>query len=55
MCVCVDDQQSLHSAGLYNGSDLFIWNGIEVTHNSNVHMSVIQNTTNTICMNGCVC
>lgn len=25
-----DDQQSLYSAGVYNGSDLFVWNGTEV-------------------------
>ncbi|KAM9482622.1 ubiquitin carboxyl-terminal hydrolase 40 [Clarias gariepinus] len=25
-----DDQQSLCSAGVYNGSELFVWNGIEV-------------------------
>lgn len=37
--VCADDQQSLYSAGVYNGSDLFVWNGTEVTHSTTVMYS----------------
>ena len=36
--VCVsDDQQSLYSAGVNSGSDLFVWNGREVSANTHTH------------------
>lgn len=30
-CVVSDDQISLYGAGVFNGSDIFVWNGREVS------------------------
>lgn len=41
-CVVSDDQISLYSAGVSNGSDLFVWNGREVgTYFISGHMDLL--------------